>query len=139
MPDVDSLEPDSVQSTEVLSRWLFSSKLFNRSTLRVRSGAFTPQRSLRSGDLETSVYRTSGLTEHQIWPLAQLRPGLTLHGRADLKANDVETTGLTVVPETSNHPRHANILGWSDDEADQLQKKTELARMARLLLKDDNN
>jgi hypothetical protein len=77
---------------------------------------------------ETSVFRVSRLSDAEVWGLgnnhvARLR-NRTIKARADIKVQMVESVGaekghasLTVVPETSTHLLHANIVGWPEDES----------------------
>jgi len=74
------------------------------------------------------VFRVSHLSDAEVWELgndhvARLR-NRTIKARADIKVQVVETVGvekgyvrLTVVPETSMHLLHANIVGWPEDES----------------------
>ena len=65
------------------------------------------------------MFCTSKLTDTEIWDIADSfvapkrspRNG-SYRARADMKTVEVRGTGLRVEPETSEHPRHADILGW---------------------------
>ena len=85
---------------------------------------------------QTSVFRTSGLTERAIWLLGRnqlgLPPGRRIHGRGDVEASNIRLVTLRVEPETSTHPRHANILGWPSEEEQQKILALQLALKATL-------
>jgi len=83
-----------------------------------------------NGHGETSVFRTSGITESEIWNIGDrevsIRRSKPILGRADIRTNDVISKDLKVVP--SEPPvRHANIIGWSDERSKQKMIATELA------------
>jgi hypothetical protein len=82
-----------------------------------------------------SVFRVSGLLENEIWQLVDnLRTDQSLLGRADIKARSVNETGLAVEADDIP-PRHANIIGWPDDDLAIRLKALELAETAHLHLK----
>jgi hypothetical protein len=69
-------------------------------------------------NLKLSVYRSSELHEDAIWELGNHHVAIPRHkplvGRADLLASDVSDADreLKIEPDTTPHPRHANISGW---------------------------
>jgi hypothetical protein len=92
-------------------------------------------------DLHLSVYRIDGLRLDEIWDIGQNRVISTmpqprkLYGVADIKVLTVEKEKLKIDPD--NVPlRHANIVGWPEDQAAQLSIAQELAAEARLILKE---
>lgn len=115
-----------IDSNERLSRFVMSRNEFRPSDQTVKAKAFIPPRNKR-----LSVYRTSTLSEEEIWSIgnelvAEPR-GKTLYGRADLLAQDVYALQQKVEPETSVHPLHADIIPWPDGRADILFLATQLA------------
>lgn len=90
---------------------------------------------------QTSVFRTSSLTEGTIWSLAQeqlvLPSGRCIHGRGDVEAREVRSTGIGVEPEVSMHRLHANILGWPSEEPQQKILANMLALKATLRLLEE--
>lgn len=115
-----------IDSNERLSRFVMSRNEFRSSDQTVKAKAFIPPRNKR-----LSVYRTSTLSEEEIWSIgnelvAEPR-GKTLYGRADLLAQDVYALQQKVEPETSVHPLHADITPWPDGRADILFLATQLA------------
>lgn len=87
---------------------------------------------------ETSVYRSIELSEDLIWSLGRSEVaaprGMVLRGRADLVVQAVLAVGLSVVPEISEHPRHANILGWPNEKFAKKDLAIRLAQAAQFSL-----
>ena len=85
-------------------------------------------------DKHLSVFRTTGLREYEIWQLGGTLRAKLLLGRADIAAAAVSETGLAV--EADDSPaRHANIVGWPDDNSATRLKALELSEKAHLRLK----
>jgi hypothetical protein len=105
----------SVKDSELLARFITSSKWFRPSDQTVRQDAFIPH-----PYPELSVTRHKSLSEQEIWKVGQeisdARPA-TLYGRADFFAESARRQKLAVeprpVPENLNH---ACILGWPLDK-----------------------
>ena len=121
-----------IDPKERLSRFILSKNEFRPSDQTVKPKAFVPPKNKR-----LSVYRTSTLTEDEIWSIgnefvAQPR-GKTLYGRADLLAQDVCTLQQKVEPETSIHPLHADIIPWPDGRDDILFLATQLALRSKFV------
>lgn len=128
-----------VAKSENVTRYVFDKDYFRRSPPKptARFQVFLP----RNG--ETSVFRIARLNDAEIWSLgneqvARLR-GRTIKARADITIQKVESVGvekgytkLTVVPETSTHPLHANIVGWPEEESAIQMIAVELANHAEL-------
>lgn len=112
-----------------LSRYLFNQgKEFTVNPPRVKPRAFERD----AGEEGLSTYLTESLTEAAVWALGiTLRPHQTLKARADLRANDFLSVGLKLDPD--NKPeRHVYVLGWPTDDVDELQKRADLAKLARV-------
>ena len=117
MPPIDSLE--------ILSRFILQTNWFSSSENRVKYAAFMPNR-----NRETSVFRTSGITNDEIWNIGDrevsIKRDKPILGRADIRTSNVISRDLRVVP--SEPPlRHANIIGWPDESSKQKLIAIELA------------
>ena len=117
MPPLDSLE--------ILSRFILQTNWFSSSENRVKYAAFLPD---KNG--ETSVFRTSGITNNEIWEIGDcevsIKRGKPILGRADIATNNVISKDLEVVPREPPL-RHANIIGWPDERSKQKIIAIELA------------
>lgn len=96
--------------------------------------------SQRTGNV--SVYRIDGLTSDVIWDIGLFfvaeKRRKPLLGRADIRTNDVSSKGLTVCPEPTPHPLHANICKWPLDDIPKMRMiAIELAKMAKLHLRHE--
>lgn len=125
------------EALEPLARFIFPRIHLSRKTLRPKPDAFLPSGS----PLQTSVFRTLGLTQPEIWhiglEIGSLR-GRTLRGRADILVGVVLDSGLTIDPDNTP-PRHANIVGWPEEKHEQLMLAMELAESATLHLRPDDS
>jgi hypothetical protein len=137
----DSLLQD-VDPQDRISRYLLLQKSFDAKAQIVFAQAFKPPRPTKDFPLrQTSVYRTQGVGEGEIWELGD-RYVTLLHpkhwpvlGRADLTAKDVSDADLTIVPHPNPHPRHADIEGWPSQDEEIEMKVTYLARKALLVIR----
>ncbi len=124
---------DSINPEEYLSRFLFSNSHFSKENQRVKYGAFLPA---KNG--ETSVFRTSNLSDNQIWDLGERNVAQErkkpLLGRGDIRSSMVFESGLKIRPD-NNPPRHANIIGWPEEKSKQKLIAIELAANATFHLK----
>lgn len=122
-----------VSENERISRFLLDKGHIRTSDKTVKYNAFMPP---KTGKL--SVYRTEGVAEAEIWNIGQEKVAAIrkspLIGRADLLAQDIFDKGLDVVPETSPHPLHADIVGWEADTALVRLIALKLAATAKLIL-----
>jgi hypothetical protein len=122
-----------VGTNETLSRFIFSTRHFSRQPPRVKAEAFMPNQG------EVSVFRVDGLTGPQIWEIgtdiAEKRHR-NLYARGDTRAREVRQTGLDVSP-MEPPARHANIVGWpEDDKPRQKLIALQLAAAATLVLSE---
>jgi hypothetical protein len=130
-----AFSPTPVEAKETLSRFITSSRWYSRTKGEVKHAAFMP-----AGNGETSLFRTDGLDENNIWLLGQeqlgrrLSAGRHIHGRGDIRAQEIYAVALRVEPEISLHPLHANIVNWPSDEPRRLFLAAEIARKATLQL-----
>lgn len=120
----------SIDPLEILSRFILQTNWFSSSENRVKYAAFLPDK-----NAETSVFRTSGITNNEIWDIGNfevsIKRGKPILGRADIRANNVIARDLKVV---SKEPplRHANIIGWPDERSKQKLIAIELASESNL-------
>ena len=88
--------------------------------------------------LETSVFRIAGLEDQEIWDIGERdvaqKSNRHLHGRADILADKVLGKGLNVNPDKPPS-RHANIMGWPEEESRRMSIAQELAADSQLHLK----
>ena len=124
----------TVSPSELLGRFLTEHNHFARMKNEVKFKAFMPPHTLR-----LSVYRINGLKIDEIWSVGKkvilaMTQRKTLYGVADIKAGRVEREELKVEPDKLPC-RHANIVGWPDDQARQLSIAQALAAEAKLILK----
>ena len=88
-------------------------------------------------DKRLSVFRTSDISEDEIWNIGDdvgRKRAKELLGRADIGSLSVYEAGLSIDP--NDIPlRHANIIGWPDDNSAIKLAAVELAQKAKLILK----
>lgn len=130
-----------IQANENVSRFLTSKKQFVKSKSKVKYGAFLPN---RNG--ETSVYRTTGISNTDIWligekfvrlPIAKRRGSCNLYGRGDIRAKEILNANFELVPKPRPHPRHADIMGWPENREHKQMLATMLASKSTLHLPSD--
>ncbi|MBL8344912.1 MAG: hypothetical protein JNN03_05690 [Rubrivivax sp.] len=66
---------------------------------------------------ELSVARTQGMTDAQIRQIALEHVPMPAKGYATIQAALVLQEGLTFDPNGTPYPQHADVVGWSGDEA----------------------
>ena len=127
--------PSVVRPSESLGRYLTGKKHFSSLKGEVKFKAFMPP-----PDRLLSVYRIDGLSLYEVWDIGEnnvvlaMSPPKTLYGVADIKAGIVERQSLKI--EADDIPlRHANIVGWPEQESEQMLLAQVLAAEARLILK----
>jgi hypothetical protein len=132
---VEAPKVGSVDPFELLGRFLFEKGEFSRKLNKVWPGAFLPRPNPKKDNrLETSVFRITGLQPAEVDAIgaevAILRRR-SLKGRADVQCHVVTSTTLLLDPD-SIPERHANIVGWSGDEAQRLMLATRIAEDSKL-------
>lgn len=127
-----------IRQDERLTRFIFSKKSgFSIERMDVKYGAFIPP---KKSPGEISVYRTSSLTESEVWAIGEeyvKRGDRTIKARADLSAGDVydiDFINLEVIPDTQPHELHANIVPIPIDREDRDEVLRELACLSRLVI-----
>lgn len=125
----------SVKPDTSLGRFLTQHNHFSLTRHEVKFKAFMPP-----PDLKLSVFRIDGLYVREIWDLgnsviSQIDQKRRFYGIADIKVAIFERESLAIDPD--NIPeRHANIIGWPEDQEKQLSIAQILAAEAILLLKE---
>lgn len=112
---------EAVNPEENISRFYFSKKDVRQDNT-IKHNVFMPP----PIHGRMSVYRTSDLTNQEIWDIGKIyvEPdrGKPIVGRADLKAIEIYNCKLKITPTELPHPRHANIEGWElNTENDRLK------------------
>lgn len=127
-----------IRQDERLTRFIFSKKSgFSIERMAVKYGAFIPP---KKSPGEISVYRTSSLTESEVWAIGEeyvKRGDRTIKARADLSAGDVydiDFINLEVIPDTQPHELHANIVPIPIDREDRDEVLRELACLSKLVI-----
>lgn len=118
-----------VDPTESLARFLYSKNHYRSLDHTVKHAAFMPP-----PNKLLSVFRIFDLQENEVWRLGDTLRAEQPLGRADIKTLYVTETGLTVDADDIP-PRHANIIGWSDESSETKLKAIVLAEKASLRLK----
>jgi len=87
---------------------------------------------------ETSIYRTTGITDSEIYKIGQKyvreKIGRSIKGHAEIVTSEIIKHELAVKADPSPHPRHANIIDWPEDKTKQRIIAVELADKALLHL-----
>lgn len=141
-PPIPGPEPDQTPCT----RFLNSSKKYNRAQNRATYRAFEPSFDDSENDTVLSMYRLDALANDAIWDLGRSVLGQTggrLHGRADLTSWEIcsipEGVGLAEklrVRFDSDPPRHVTVAGWHNQKEIRKLRQIDLASVARLHLMD---
>ena len=125
-----------VSPREPIGRYLPEKSYFSRKHKAAKPKAFRP-----THDLKLSVFRIDGLKAEEIWEIGQrevidaMSIPKVLYGIAELRANKFQEKDLVIDPDNTP-PRHANIIGWPEEEARCISIALELAAEANLRLKD---
>ena len=108
-----------VQPDELLTSFVFRPEQINKNTKTIQPSRIVPRRNTTNKRLETSVCRSSRLTEAQVWNIGLVhfdayapKPAI---GRGVGPASVVFAENLEFDPDGKPYPEHANIIGWQDD------------------------
>lgn len=125
-------QQDGVEASEQIARYILTKRHVSVTKGIVRPAAYMP-----ASNGETSVYRISDIAEKEIWDIGRkyvAEPsGRTLRARGDSPAAAITKTGLEIVPETTPHPLHANIVNWPSEKDEQKMLAVEIANEATLI------
>ncbi|MCH7229060.1 hypothetical protein [Haloferula sp. A504] len=121
-----------VDGGEPLARYCTSSSWVAKSKGRVKYQAFMP-----APDDDTSVYRSEGMSDGELWAHADRYfvnaegEPYRIHGAAVVEASCVSEAGIQIIPD-EGPPRHANLRGWPLDADLELQKSKRKAVAKRI-------
>jgi len=109
-----------VRPDELLSSFVFRENQVVHKTNTIHYTRLMPRRNNnRNGRLETSVCRSTTLTEVQVWAICSHhfdvhapRPAI---GRGEGPASTVFAETLSFDADAVPYREHANIIGWHDD------------------------
>ena len=122
-----------LDESEVVSRFALESSKFRSTGMHYR--AFLPN----PADMATSVFLVHDLSEDEIWMLGDSQVGSAVGrrvlARGDLAVVQVKQAQLQVVLDDAPHPRHANIVGWPAEKAEQMHRAQALAAAARMFVR----
>ena len=111
--------PAGVQPEELLTSFVVLPEQVDKKTNTIKPTRLMPRRNLTNKRLETSVCRSSRLTEAQVWEICSAhfdvyarKPAI---GRGVGPASAVFAEKLAFDPDGKPYPEHANIIGWDDD------------------------
>ncbi len=125
-----------VDLSEILSRFILQRNWYRPSDNTVKYAAFMPNP--KNG--ETSVFRTSNLSDKEIWLIGErevaMKRGKPIIGRAEIVTAVVVSHNLKVVPSEPPE-RHANIIGWPEEKSAQKLIAIKLAERAQFVKKPD--
>jgi len=134
-----STSDSDIKNEEIISRFIFEKKHFNASEKRIKYAAFMPPKNLKA-----SVYRTSTLSNNQVWEIGReyveknRNDGKLIEARGTIPVARIRSKDLDVISEPTPHYLHADIVEWSLDRSSQKLVATELANEATLILKIKN-
>lgn len=131
-----------VDPEERISRYLLRDRWFDSKANVVFAQAFKPPKSTPEYPVrQTSVYRTQGMTDCDIWQVGdefvtKLHPKhWPVLGRADISAREILAINLTIVPAPHPHPKHADIEGWPSEDEQIEMKLAYLSSKAKLVVR----
>jgi len=123
-------------ASEILVRYVTSSRHYRASDLTVKPEAFTPD-----PHTELSVTKKNGLADHQLWAIGQdvvqeSDPPKTLHGRSEFNLSAARDFTLPVKDDpTPKNPHHAVIHNWPPGKPAQKIHALKIAEVASKLIR----
>ncbi len=121
-----------INLSEDFTKYIFNKSQFSSLNKRVKYSVFMP-----SSNRRLSVFRISGISVQEVWKIGETvgsQRASSLLARADIKATAVIDIGLEIDADDIP-PRHANIVGWPDEDSEIKLRAVELAEKAQLHLK----
>ncbi len=119
-------------------RFLTQSNHFKQQARCVTERAFLPVLDHTISALATSVYRTEGLGDDEIWALGEAEvcapSGKPCYGVGEVSPGEIARVGLDVASDDAPS-RHANIIGWPGDKNARKSRAQQLAALATLKLR----
>ena len=125
--------PEPVAPEEPTARYMLEKSKFSAKNARVKTNAYMP-----ANDNVLSVFRIQGLSKVHVIELGEkfvaLPQKMNLLAYAVLPANEFVAQGLALVPTSQPHPRHIDVIGWTDSVLNRARAHV-LAESAHLELK----
>lgn len=129
----------TILADEKISRFIFSSDHFKvkEDGKHVLYGAFLPREKTKTA----SVYRISSLNESEIWEIdTKYVSGMRTDkkaskARADVLAKIILENGLSLIPLSAPHPRHADISNYPGEKGQIKLIAIKIAEASKLVLK----
>jgi hypothetical protein len=110
--------PCSVRPEGEISRFIREPDEVFAATSAIKPRRLIPTRNTKTGRLELSVCRTSGMASTEIWAICaanfdamQRHPAI---GRCAANEAVVYGASLDIDTDGKPYPQHANIVGWHD-------------------------
>lgn len=101
--------------TENIARFILQKSHYRPSNNTVKHSAFMP-----SSKMEVSVYRVDELRNEEINEIGNEFVAKALNkkllGRAEIIVSKILAQKLSAESHPDPHPRHANIVGWHEDD-----------------------
>ena len=133
---------ESIGPDEYFTRFILSKSHFAPKNGRVKPQALVPQFNEAKARFETSVHRTKGLSNEEVWALGYAHVENAATGRI-IKARGmgairiVIESGLNTDVNGPPFPRHVDLIGWASPPGEkhvQLMRATEIADRMQLQL-----
>ncbi len=133
----------NILQDERLTYFISSRSNYAETKAEVKARAFVPG---KASPNELSVYRTSSLTENEIWEIGKqyVEGSIKIKARADFSARMFTENqiflehNIKFVSAPHPHPLHANILPIPTDMAERDKVFRELAMFSTLVMRPDN-
>jgi hypothetical protein len=110
--------PAEVQPNEFLSSFVLVPEQIDKKRNTIKPTRLIPRRNPANKRLETSVCRSSSLTDAQVWEVCSVyfdvharKPAI---GRGVGPASAIFAEKLAFDADGKPYPEHANIIGWFD-------------------------
>jgi len=127
---------NKISPEEELSRYIYEKQKYKKTLGKAGYRFFMPREHRETKSLERSVIRTTSLndTPGEIWKLGMdIGDGRKTVARGIVTAKDIRSIEpLEVVPETTVHRLHANIINWPDEKEDRMDLAKEINKKSRL-------
>ena len=131
--------PDLVLGDEPIARFMLESSKYSSVEMRVKYTAFDPPSNPdKSNYNKLSAYRVADLEHENIVEIGfnhvAAPQGKVIKAYAVVSAHVFESHDLQLVPTEQPHPRHANVIGWTEKEANR-SRAQKIAEFATLVLR----
>ena len=130
--------PENIDDFEELSRYIFQSGHY--STTKIKYSSLLPIYNKNNERFETSVFRSSFINSNdEVWAIGDKFAGLDrerVQAKGILIAKSVRKENLEVVPETSSHDLHADIIHWPAEKPDRILMAKKLVKHSSLEIRE---